>query len=360
MGQVLKLNLYLIFIIIISLIGIEFCFKKGNKEYLSKTNTSCIKGIFILIVFYSHFTQYTAVNMSKDFLMYDFKVFLGQLMVTLFLFYSGYGIFESIKNKKNYIKQLPKKRIFKVWFQFAIAVSLFLILQLILKNPDLNIKRILLSYVGWSGLGNSNWYIFGILLLYISSFLSFSIFNKEKDYRKAIILNYILTIILILFLSVYKEIWWYNTLLCYNLGLSFSYHKKAIEEKLFNWKSYIIILFTTTFSFLVLYHLGKENFWYYELCAMSFCLLVVELTVIINLRSKVLKWFGDKLFWVYILQRLPMIILVELGYTSHPYRFALISFIVTIVLVLIVDFISKNLDKLIVKQKDKKIIKASS
>ena len=102
------MNLYLIFIIVVSLIGIEFCFKNKNKDYLSKTNTSCVKGIFILIVFYSHYVTYTHVNMSKDYLMYDVKIFLGQLMVTLFLFYSGYGIFESIKNKKDYIKNMIK------------------------------------------------------------------------------------------------------------------------------------------------------------------------------------------------------------------------------------------------------------
>lgn len=348
------MNLYFIFIIVLALFGIEFCFKGGNKEYLSKTNTSCIKGIFILIVFYSHFTQYTHVNMSKDFLMYDLRIFLGQLMVTLFLFYSGFGIFESIKNKKNYVKSMPKNRIFKTWFHFAIAVLAFLILAIILGNQDLSIKRILLSFTGWKHVGNSNWYMFAIICLYITSFLSFTIFNKKEDYKKAIILNYVITIGLILFLSVYKEFYCYNTLLCYNLGMSFSYHKKEIESKLFDYKKYIILLGLTALAFYTLRQLKGINFWYFEIYSMVFSLLVVELSVLVNLKSKALKWFGDKLFWFYILQRIPMIILAEIGLASHPYRFALLAFVGTIILTIVFDFSTKKIDKLIFREKKTK------
>lgn len=352
-----KLNIYLIFLVIISLIGIQFCFKKGNSKYLSRTNTSCIKGIFILIVFYSHFTQYTSVNMHKDFLMYDLRICLGQLMVTLFFFYSGYGIFESIKNKKDYVKFLPRNRIFKTWFHFAMMVCIFLVLALIVKTPDIDIKCFFGAFIGWRNFGNSNWYIFAIIFLYISTFISFSIFNNKKDYQKAIITNYVLTIILILFLYIHKEFYWYNTLLCYNLGLSFSYHKKGIEEKLFNWKKYFIVLGTTLVTFIILYQLKKESFWYFEIYAMTFCLLIVELTIIINFRSKILKWFGDRLFWIYILQRIPMIILTYFGYQNHPYRFALISFVVTIILTLIIDPTIKKVDYLVFKEnKIKKLL----
>ena len=345
------MNLYFIFIVIISLIGIQFCFKNGNKDYLSKTNTSCIKGLFVLIVFYSHFTQYTKVNISKDFLMYDIKMFLGQLMVTLFLFYSGYGIFESIKNKKNYLNDFPKKRILKTWLHFVVAVFLFFILALVLGNQDLSIKRVLLSFIGWNQLGNSNWYIFAIIALYITTLVSFSIFNKKEDYRKAIVLNYILTIVLIMFLSIYKELYCYNTLLCYCAGLTYSLHKEEIEKKLFNRKKYIFILIITILSFFTLYHFKGTNFWYFEVYSIVFCLLVIELSIIINLRSKILKWYGDRLFWFYILQRIPMIVLTELGYSNHPYRFALIAFVVTTVLTGIFDYVMKYLDKFIFKEK---------
>ena len=43
------------------------------------------------------------------------------LMVTMFLFYSGYGVFESIKKKKEkYINTIPKRRFLKTLINFAI------------------------------------------------------------------------------------------------------------------------------------------------------------------------------------------------------------------------------------------------
>lgn len=64
------MNIYLLFIILISLIGIKIYFKDFNENYLSKENTSCIKGIFILIVFYSHLCAYIPIQKAKDGLMF--------------------------------------------------------------------------------------------------------------------------------------------------------------------------------------------------------------------------------------------------------------------------------------------------
>lgn len=342
------MNLYLIFIIIASVLGIEVCFKNFNKEYLSKSNTACIKGIFILIVFYSHYVTYTHVNMSKDFLMYDLRQFLGQLMVTLFLFYSGYGIFESIKKKKNdYIKALPKNRIFKTWFHFAIAVFSFLIIGLILKK-EFTIKKIVLSFIGWDCLGNSNWYIFGIIFLYIMTYLSFNIFTEEKQYKKGIILNWLLTIIFILFLSIYKDSYFYNTLACYNLGMTYSFYKDKIEKIIFDRKKYFISLIITIFAFFTLYKY-QTTFIHYEFLSIVFALLIVQLSMIVNFKSKILKWFGDNLFWVYILQRLPMMVYSHIGLNTHPYRFALASFITTIILTIIYKYLVDKIDAYILK-----------
>lgn len=97
------MNAYLFFLIAISLININFFVKNSNNDYLSKDNSNCIKGIFVLIVFYSHLATYFEPLYSKDFLMLNFRNFLGQLMVAPFLFYSGYGVYESIKKKKNHI-----------------------------------------------------------------------------------------------------------------------------------------------------------------------------------------------------------------------------------------------------------------
>ena len=91
--------------------------------------------------------------------------------------------------------------------------------------------------------------------------------------------------------------------------------------------------------------------------SLVFVIIIVLISLKININSPILKWFGDNLFWVYILQRIPMIILSSVGYQSHKYRYFIICFIVTILLTIIVKKIyslfEKLLDKIIINLKKK-------
>ena len=65
---------------------------------------------------------------------------------------------------------------------FDIAVALFLICDIILgKHYDL--KTVLLAFTGWTSIGNSNWYIFAVIILYFIVLLSFTVFKKKQDGR---------------------------------------------------------------------------------------------------------------------------------------------------------------------------------
>ncbi|MBQ9691045.1 MAG: hypothetical protein IJV62_02935 [Eggerthellaceae bacterium] len=66
-------------------------------DYISRESTAAINGIFILLIFFTHASGY--MNMSYDGMpiLYTFRNLCRQLVVTTFLFYSGYGILESIK-----------------------------------------------------------------------------------------------------------------------------------------------------------------------------------------------------------------------------------------------------------------------
>lgn len=304
------MDLFLVFIIISTLIGIKIHFKDFNKEYLSKNDTSCIKGIFILVVFFSHFVAYDNIPLPYNNYMLGFRDFLGQLMVSLFMFYSGYGVLESIKNKKNYVQHMPKKRIIKTLFHFDIAVLSFLVVDLFI-NKTYGLKTILLSFVGWDTIGNSNWYIFSIICLYLITYISFTIFDKNK--KISIISTCILTYIFMLFLEYYKEPYWYCTLFCYLLGMIYSYYKNDIYEMISGSnKKYFLYMFSVIFAFCVFRKI--DNIYYYNYYSIFFCLIVVGITMKVHLNSKVLKWFGDNLFWIYILQRIPMIILYNNNY----------------------------------------------
>lgn len=337
------MNIYLLLIIILMLIGSKIFIKDFNPNYLSKETTSSIKGIFILIVFYSHLVSYTIVQKSKDFLMLRLRNSLGQLMVTMFLFYSGYGVYESIKkNKTKYIKSIPTKRVLITLFHFIIAVALYEIVNPFI-GRSLPLKNNILSFIGWESVGNSNWYIFGILFMYIITYFSFMFF--DKDNKKAILSTWISVIVFCMFMALYKDDYWFNTLLCYPLGITYSFYKDKIEKVMLDNKKYYIGLIACFISFVVFYKYRKINWIFFQFLSMIFSILLVFITMKFNINNKVLKWLGDNLFWMYILQRIPMLIFRYVGLAKYEYKFAIACLISTVILSFIFSKIFKKIDE---------------
>ena len=169
----------IITIILLSLLclwGIKIGKLEALEGYISKSRTNSIKGVFILIVFLSHVKNYIVdagyvYHGLGDELFCHFMSTIGQLMVVMFLFYSGYGIMESLQHKgESYARAIPRHRILSTLINFDIAVCVFLIVDLFL-GKEISIKQFLLSLIAWDSVGNSNWYIFAILVCYFITWL---------------------------------------------------------------------------------------------------------------------------------------------------------------------------------------------
>ena len=332
------LYIFLIYFIIF-IIGIKYN-KNFNKEYLNKKNTTIVNGLFILIVFFSHFSQYIAITKSMDIYFYKVLEWIGQLMVTTFFFFSGYGIYESIKNKKEYINNFFKKRYIPTYTNWLIALFLFLILNIILRN-ELTLSKIILSIIGWDGIGNSNWFMFDTFILYIFIIVSFKIYKNKKNQIRGVTL---MTIISVGVLYFYKDPFWYNTVLCFPLGMWYSYYKEKIDSYLFNNKRYYIVLLTTfllTISLVYVYMKIRTSTFIYIGTACIFVLFIATLMMKLDFNSKIFTWIGTNLFWVYILQRLPMIGLNSK--MNNNYVYILLCMIITFILIEIIITIKKKI-----------------
>ncbi len=314
------------------------------EDYLSKEKTISVKGIFVILVFMSHIMSYMYYQTYLDKPYIIIANILGQLIVVMFFFYSGYGIYENIKNKgESYIKLMPKKRILTTFIHFDIAVLLFIMLGFIL-GKEYNIKNILLSFIGWEAVGNSNWFMFAILYLYTTTYLSFS---TIKDKHKALCVNTIFSLIYLIVMYNLKESWWYNTILCYIAGMWFAKYKNIIEksmmEKYYTNLIFCIVLFFTLFCF-------RNEIIAYELYAIMFSILIVIITMKVSIGNKILEFFGSHVFSIYILQRIPMIAFGYLGLDKvNYYAYFIVCFIITIVISFLFDLLMKKIDKLILK-----------
>ncbi|GAW99803.1 acyltransferase family protein [Secundilactobacillus mixtipabuli] len=311
--------------------------------YLNRDTTATINGFFLLLVMFSHFNTYLPAS-SLGRLTTLWMTTKGELIVTTFLFFSGFGIMEQLQKRGTaYINTFPVKRILFVWAKFFFAVSLFLLLAFCL-HQSYSFPRILLTYFGLTTIGNSGWYIFAILLLYCLTYLAFKL--APKSHRNALFYLLAGLAIYIIIASLSLPSWYHETILSYFAGAVFSLNQSkwcSFINK--NWRHYVTTGFVTLLLFLSSYLLsalskGLLHYAFYQVAAISFPFLFVLLTMKMALKNRFLKYVGGgAMFSLYILQRIPMMLLQKTSLMKTP----IIAFILVLITTLALGWLFDHL-----------------
>lgn len=319
-----------------------------NNGYMSKKSTTAVNGIFTILVFFSHVSTYIDCDFVLDSPYITFKTHIDQLIVATFLFYSGYGLLESIKSKgMPYIKSIPSKRFFKVLYHSWIAVLLYLVTSLAI-GKSYGLKRVLLSFAFWDNVGNSNWYIFVILALYLIVFVSFLLSKGNKYIGTA--LTTVLTLCLVFALiKAGKDSWWYNTAILLPGGMIFSLAKDLFDKIVTKSDAVYFLLAAVSVSAYVVLSEHSTSIITYSMRAVVFIALIVLLTMKVEIGNNILQWFGTHVFSFYILQRIPMRVFKAMGLAEQKYAYIILCFAATIFISFFFDEILKKLDSAIYK-----------
>ena len=302
---------------------------KTNHDYLSLDGTNAIKGVFAIIILCSHMGGYLTLDDSFGNRTYTHTMFyLGQTMVAPYLFYSGFGIFYSFRHKTRYSSGFFKNRFLKILLHFDLAILLFLIVQAFLpiRYPALNY---LLCWIGWESIGNSNWFVFVILSLYLIAFCGLLLDTKNGLILITIVC--FLSALLWIFLQfvAHKENWWIDTIAAFPLGMLFCAGKDNIDALLSKFRGiWLAMTVCLSTGFVIWHHLHGVDV--YGICSCLFCLIIVFASMKIIIGNPVLKWLGKNAFSIYILQRLPMLVLSHFGVNLQPSIFIPVSIVVTL------------------------------
>ena len=209
--------LILVFIIIL-LFGIEIRNNFKDEGYLSKNHTLCCKGLLSLLIVFCHI-QYNRTYLEQ------FKIFnyAGNFIVSIFFFYSGYGImFNYIIKGIEYKKKFLKKRILKILEIYLIFNLIYIFVDLLLGIDISNIilnKELIVSH---------SWYIVDTLILYFGYWISIKISNNNNI---IVLFNFIYGCLIIKILNcVNLDTYWYITVLNFPLGIIYSILKEKIDK----------------------------------------------------------------------------------------------------------------------------------
>ena len=189
-----------------------------HDDFLSQQYSTPIKGIFTVLILYSHIRGYITMTDSWANISYNAVLdHFGQLIVAIFFFYSGFGIWESFKRKPDYVNSFFKKRFLKTLLHFDIAVAIFILVQLLVPITYTT-KQYFLCWIGWESVGNSNWFIFVILALYIIALISMRL---QKSFGRGGMLSIgLMTAALWIWLRILMDqpSWWVDTMAAFPLG----------------------------------------------------------------------------------------------------------------------------------------------
>ena len=334
---------FIAFLGVIVLCGI----RKREDDFLSHKQTTIINGIFVLLIFLSHSTQYLSFSgNSLDKLYSQFQSFHNQWVVTTFLTFSGFGVMLKIMRGVQYVQRFPRNRVLKTLVNFDIAVLIFLVVNTIL-GIRYDTLTILGSFIGITGIGNSNWYIFTILLMYLISYLAAMLL---KDNFKGISIT--VTICAVLYVVIAQITGlpsrFVSTVVTYAIGMWIAIYKDELQ-RVFEEKS-IISLVVIVIPILATYKLRWSDY-AMNLNSCFFVLLVVWFMAHYEIKSNILYFLGKHAFSIYILQRLPMLIISHFYQPQGIMNYVLVAgcFVITVVIAVLYDNLLAKVDRKIIR-----------
>ena len=317
-------------------------------------NTNAIKGLFVWMIFFRHFTEYLNYKSIKNKKSILIDKSLKQNIVSLFLFYSGYGILESFKKKGNkYIKTLPIKS-FIFLIKTEIIIFIFLCNNLLL-GIKINLVQYLQAIILRKSIGNSYWFCFTIISLYIYSFFAF-FFVKKGIFS----IFGILLITIICFLHIYlvynyyhpKSIISVDTIICFVLGFHYSFFKSFID--LIIQKNDLIYFGTISILIIKYYQFyvySPNNLYYMSLINGFFAVIIIIISMKIRIKNNFLLLLNNHSYSIYLLQRVIMkYVKIKDLFRNNEFIKFFFEFITVIFIAILFDKYTIHIDKLFKKK----------
>lgn len=303
-----------------------------RENSLSLKSSKCLLGFCAVGIMLHHMSQ-TIYFANEDPGILLFMVDIGVCFVGMFFFFSGYGLYSSLRDKPDYLKTFFRNRIPAVIIPFYLCNFVFILGSWLwgykFKQGEL------MPYLTGAILMNSQmWYIVEILILYL---LFFIVFRLIKN-RNAACLVYGICLLLLIAFSLrlghdkttptqglwFHGEWWYNTTLMMLAGILFSKWEKQILGFIRKFYGIVLIMSALLTAFLyheTLYMLQTKGYWYewdgyagykekWQTLAVQFpFVLVTVFTVIVILQkiefgNKVLAFLGEIALELYLIHNL--------------------------------------------------------
>lgn len=272
--------------------------------YLSIQTTSCWRGILCVIVIFSHLAQTT----SGGFLFQRFHS-AGYLAVSIFFFYSGFGLMKKHIHDPHYQEGFLKRRLVPLLVPYAIVTAVYWLVYTL--TGAIYTPKVLLytTFVQGSGLVAYAWYIHVIVLYYVAFWALMKLFPRSNaGILWGSFLVYVLHVALCRKIG-YATVW-YNTAFLPVFGMIWARWEEPLTA--FLKKHYLPVFLAAAAGFLGASLVQKipvalvQLVAYPTLRGILFCILVMLFSMKFQVGNPVLCFLGKYSMGMYLFHQLTM------------------------------------------------------
>lgn len=334
-------------VLLITLPCIKISFKNFN--VLSKDNSSNIKGLLCILIFYHHFTGWFV---DKGIIFYVLS-HIGSFIVGVFFFLSAYGLIKAYPGdvKPTFLI----KRLVKILVPYWICEAIYVLVSLGFDIPiqvTANTKQIALSAILANDLVEFSWFVGAILVSYIMFFIGKKVLPKISLSLKVAVLMLIFSVICC------KRLDYWTTFFAFPLGLIFGEKENKISLLSSAKRIAVIIVSAVLCAAAIVpkfYGFNSGNDLLMNISdfftSSLFAVIVYFVASFVKIGNPVLSFFGKISYEVYLLQGIAVRIANKVFGVQNSIPFFLLSFAALILL----SYVVKNLSALITKPIVKKL-----
>ncbi len=306
-------------------------FHKGswNEEVLSLKQTKALQGFCAVCIMLHHISQKTCAPwLPSEVITHGLDLFvpIGYLLVGIFLFCSGFGLYKSYMEKPDYLQGFLGRRCL-----FPILTLILTTFAMVCVRTHLG-EQITISgpfrLTGPIMVNGYSWFVYTLLIFYTLFYLAFKYCRSEKS-ATALVLMGVLLYILFCDWWAYGT-WWYNSALLFVVGMFFARHETGfIRHMRKYYKCYLPLILIAT---CILFALGEytQNAFVQMPAACAFIFLLVLLGMKIRVGNKALTLLGSITLEFYLLHS---VFLQFFGYNETVYNPTQIKNVALLVLV---------------------------
>lgn len=294
----------IILVLFIAVVLVSLRFGENYAGLHDRSSLTALRGMMAIAIILHHLSERTTSGH-----IFNYLVHIGYLIVSVFLFLSGYGLMTQLKRKKRvYLKGFWAKRVLPLVVIYLLTTALYVVVKAI-NGCDISVGAVLLSFVNGFPVAMNSWYIIVQILLYTIFELTFIACGNRYKIGLAIVMAVQSIMVFIFRAAGYSSIWYLSNF-SFTIGLIWAYYDDCITKVVAN--KWLACAFGALLSFtffsglpLVIVKLGGNRVVIGLLCrfasTVSFAIFVALLACKIRFVGKLWLYLGERSLEIYLL-----------------------------------------------------------